>query len=164
MRLKKPSPRFASITPELVVEALNLGEHVTFDELLDAVTKAHGKRIIIKEIDSSVIPSVTGLWVEKDDKSIILLPEGDNILHRNHAACHEFGHMLLRHEGCGVAENYMPSMFKHVGSSKGIKRILARSLGWNETEIAAERVAYLLSLALIPKDPEGLTDFERVFN
>lgn len=163
MRLRKPSST-EEVTPELVVKALNLGEHITFDELLEAVTKAHGKRIVIKEIDSSVIPTVTGLWVEKDDKSIILLPEGDNKLHRNHAACHEFGHMLLRHENCGVSENYMPSMFKHVGGTKGIKRMLARSLGWNDTEIAAERVAYLLSLALIPKKPESSNQFERVFN
>ncbi|MCC3273256.1 hypothetical protein MUK71_03695 [Arthrobacter zhangbolii] len=150
-------------TSKAVVDALNLGEHVTFDDLLAAVTKTHGKPIELRDIDSAVIPSVTGLWIEKDKKSIILLPSGDNKLHRTHAACHEFGHILLRHQGCGGVETTMPSLFQHIGSRKGIRRMLARSLTWNATERAAEQVAYLLSLALLPKEPESPSSFERTF-
>lgn len=149
--------------PEAVVEALNLPNGVSFDELLAIVTEVHGKPIQLREIDGSVIPTVTGLWIEKTTKSIILLPTDDSPLHREHAACHEFGHMLLRHEGCGTAEPFMPSMFKHVGSSMGIKRILARSLDWNETERDAERIAYLLGRALRPNEPETPNEFERTF-
>lgn len=162
MRFRK-SPSNVRSTPEAVVAALNLGDHVTFDELLSIVTKAHGKPIELREIDNSVIPTVTGLWIEKEEKSVILLPAGDTTLHRNHAACHEFGHMLLGHEGCGGAEDFMPSMFKHLGGRKGIRKMLARSLDWNETELAAERVAYLLCIALLPKDPESPNEFERTF-
>ncbi|MCQ2001487.1 hypothetical protein [Arthrobacter zhaoxinii] len=150
-------------TSKAVVAALNLGEHVTFDELLAAVTKTHGKPIELRDIDSAVIPSVTGLWIEKDTKSIILLPSGDNRLHRTHAACHEFGHILLRHQGCGGVDTTMPSLFQHIGSRKGIRRMLARSLAWNETERAAEQVAYLLSLALLPRERESPSTFERTF-
>lgn len=145
------------------VRALELGGHVTFDELLAAVEEAHGKPIELRDIDHSVIPAVTGLWIEKDKKSIILLPAGDNQLHRTHAACHEFGHILLRHQGCGGVETEMPSVFQHVGSRRGIKQMLARSLDWNETERAAEHVAYLLTLALLPGNPESASDFERTF-
>lgn len=159
----RKNPRGERITPEAVVAALNLGDHVTFDELHAIVAKAHGKPIELKEIDNAVIPAVTGLWIEKTKKSIILLPASDSRLHRNHAACHEFGHMLLNHDGCGGPVDYMPSMFKHVGGTKGIKRILARSLDWNETELAAERVAYLLSQALLPKAPASPNEFERTF-
>lgn len=150
-------------TPEKVVAALNLGEKVTFDELVAIVARAHGKAIVLKEIDASHIPTVTGLWLEKDDKSIIILPAGDSQLHREHAACHEFGHMLLNHDGCGAPEPFMPSMFKHVGGRMGIKRILARSFNWNETERDAERVAYLLSRALHPREPDTPNEFERTF-
>ena len=150
-------------TSKAVVAALNLGEHVAFEDLLAAVAKTHGKPIELRDIDSAVIPSVTGLWIEKDTKSIILLPSGDNKLHRTHAACHEFGHILLRHQGCGGVETTMPSLFQHIGSRQGIRRMLARSLTWNETERAAEQVAYLLSLALLPKERESPSSFERTF-
>ena len=148
---------------EAAVSGLNLGDHVTFDELLDIVTKAHGKPIELRDIDHGVIPAVTGLWIEKESKSIILLPAGDNRLHRTHAACHEFGHILLRHQGCGGVETAVPSVFQHIGSRKGIKRMLARSMDWNETERAAEHVAYLLSLALLPGERQSTSGFERTF-
>lgn len=152
------------VTPEVVVEALNLGEQVTFDGLLAAVTKAHGKPIELKEIDNTVMPTVTGLWVEKDHKSIILLPAQDSRLHRNHATFHEFGHILLNHDGCGLSSTDMvQSMFKHIGARSGIKRMLARSLDWDDTERAAEHVAYLLSLAVLPLEPKSTSDFERMF-
>lgn len=162
VRFRKSAGRERA-TSKAAVAALNLGDHVTFDELLAVVTEAHGKPIELREIDHSVIPAVTGLWIEMEKRSIILLPSGDNRLHRTHAACHEFGHILLRHEGCGGVEAPMPSMFQHIGSRQGIKRMLARSLEWNETERAAEHVAYLLSLALLPKDRESPSDFERTF-
>ncbi|MCC3276553.1 hypothetical protein LJ753_11805 [Arthrobacter sp. zg-Y20] len=159
MRFRKPK----RATSKAVVDALELDEHVTFDDLLAAVTKTHGKPIELRDIDSSVIPSVTGLWIEKETKSIILLPSGDHRLHRTHAACHEFGHILLRHRGCGGVETTMPSVFQHVGSRQGIRRMLARSLDWNETERAAEQVAYLLSMALLPEDCDSDNPFERTF-
>ncbi len=153
----------ASAKPASVVESLNLGQRVGFDQLLEAVAEAHGKPIVIRNIDNSVIPNVTGLWVETEKKSVILLPERDSELHRAHAACHEFGHILLGHDGCGAASGPIPSLFQHIGRNNGIKRMLARSLQWNEDEKAAERVAYLLSKALRQKDPEGSSEFERTF-
>lgn len=153
----------ARATPPSVVEALDLGRWVRFDQLLAAVTEAHGKPIVIRNIDNSSIPNVTGLWIETEKKSVILLPEQDSELHRAHAACHEFGHILLGHGGCGAASGPIPSLFQHIGRNTGIKRVLARSLQWNEEEKAAERVAYLLSKALRQKDPEGSSEFERTF-
>lgn len=161
VRFRRPGRGRA--TSKAVVAALGLGEHVSFDDLLAAVAKTHGKPIELRDIDSAVIPSVTGLWIEKENKSIILLPSGDNKLHRTHAACHEFGHILLRHQGCGGVETAMPSLFQHIGSRQGIRRMLARSLDWNETERAAEQVAYLLSLALLPGEGESPNSFERTF-
>ncbi|MBF4993251.1 hypothetical protein ITX31_03875 [Arthrobacter gandavensis] len=146
-----------------VVEALNLPEHVSFEDLLAAVATAHGKPIELRDIDHAIIPAVTGLWVEREHKSVILLPAGDNRLHRTHAACHEFGHILLQHQGCGGVETATPSVFAHIGSRRGIKTMLARSLDWNETERAAEHVAYLLSLALLAGDRWSSSDFERTF-
>lgn len=163
MAVRFGKPARGRATSKAVVADLGLGEHVAFEELLAAVTKKHGKPIELRDIDSAVIPSVTGLWIEKENKSIILLPSGDNKLHRIHAACHEFGHILLRHQGCGGVETTMPSVFQHIGSRQGIRRMLARSLDWNDTERAAEQVAYLLSLLLLPKDPESTNPFERTF-
>lgn len=163
MRLRKTAAGERA-TPEAVVEALNLGDQATFDGLLAAVTKAHGKPIELKEIDNTVMPTVTGLWIEKDHKSVIVLPAQDSRLHRNHATYHEFGHILLDHDGCGLsASDRMPSMFKHIGARSGIKRMLARSLEWNDTERAAEHVAYLLSRAVLPLEHKSTSDFERMF-
>lgn len=53
-------------TPEATVEALNFAEQVTRGELLAAVTRADGKRIELKGVDNPVIPTVTGLWFEKN--------------------------------------------------------------------------------------------------
>lgn len=150
-------------TPEQVVEALQLGPKVSFSELLHKVTLAHGKPIILRSIDKAHLSPATGLWLEKDDRSIILLPEDVDPLHRNHSCCHEFGHMLLNHDGCGSQDVPMPSIFHHLGKVRGIKRMLARSLNWNDNEVAAERVAYLLSLALLGSEPTDVSDFERVF-
>ena len=150
--------------PEAVVAALNLSDQATFDELLAAVTEAHGKPIELKEIDNTVIPTVTGLWIEKEHKSVIVLPAQDSRLHRNHATYHEFGHILLNHDGCGLSPtDKVPSIFKHIGARHGIKRILARSLEWNDTERAAEHVAYLLSLAVLPLEHKSTSDLERMF-
>lgn len=155
--------RRAAPTPSSVVGALNLGERVGFGQLLTAVTEAHGKPIVLRNIDNAMIPNLTGLWIETERKSFILLPERDSELHRVHAACHEFGHILLAHDGCGAAAGSAPSLFQHIGRNNGIKRMLARSLQWDDAERAAERVAYLLSKALRPKDPESSSDFERTF-
>lgn len=172
------------MSPGAVVEALNLGDDLTFDDLLKIVEKAHGKPIEVKEIDNGMIPTVTGLWIETEKKSFILLPSKDRQLHRNHAACHEFGHILLGHETCGVAagasagsagssagsqcssssaQSLMPPLFQHIGRNTGIKRMLARSLHWNEAERDAERVAYLLSKALLTHGPDTSSNFERTF-
>ena len=164
LRFTRPAGRQRErAASKAVVAALGLGEHVRFDELLAAVSNAHGKPIELRDIDHSIIPAVTGLWIEKDQKSVILLPAGDNRLHRTHAACHEFGHILLQHQGCGGVDTATPSVFAHIGSRRGIKTMLARSLDWNETERAAEHVAYLLSLSLLPGDGRSASDFERTF-
>lgn len=155
------------MNPTAVVESLNLGDNITFDDLLEIVSRAHGKPIEVKGIDNAMIPSVTGLWIETDTKSFILLPSKDRQLHRNHAACHEFGHILLGHQTCGVTQaagaGTMPSLFQHVGKNTGIRRMLARSLQWNDTERDAERVAYLLSKALLKHSPDTSSNFERTF-
>lgn len=160
----------ARVTPESVVAGLNLGDQVTFDEVLAKVEEAHGKPIELREVDNSIIPTVTGLWIEKEKKSIILVPERDTRLHRHHTVCHEFGHILFNHDGCGLTSDdmltsadMMPSMFQHIGGRRGIKRMLARSFEWNETERAAEHIAYLLSLALLPQERASSSDFERTF-
>ncbi|WP_157884179.1 hypothetical protein [Arthrobacter alpinus] len=40
--------------------SLNLGDRVTFDELLTAVADVHGKPIALKELDLSAAPTITG--------------------------------------------------------------------------------------------------------
>lgn len=163
MRFRKAEAE-GSRTPEMVVKALNLSEQATLDELLAAVTEAHGKPIELKEIDNTVMPTVTGLWIEKEHKSVIVLPAQDSRLHRNHATFHEFGHILLSHDGCGLSPtDKVPSIFKHIGAQNGIKRMLARSLDWNDTEWAAEHIAYLLSLAVLPLEHKSTSDLERMF-
>lgn len=80
-----------------------------------------------------------------------------------HVICHEFGHILLQHEGCDGLAASMPSVFNHVGHERGIRRMLARSPQWNDMEKAAEEVAYLLSGFVLEKPIAPASDFERVF-
>ncbi|MEV7649065.1 hypothetical protein [Arthrobacter sp. NPDC089319] len=111
----------------------------------------------------SALPGLSGLWLETDIKSHILVPEDHSDLHRMHVICHEFGHILLDHEGCDGLAASMPSVFSHVGQRKGIKRMLARSPQWNDMEKAAEEVAYLLSRIVLAPPAAPISDFEKVF-
>jgi hypothetical protein len=150
-------------TPQAAVEQLQLPSQVSFDRLLEMVETTHGKPITVRLVPSSTIPGVSGLWLERDFKSLILVPQNHSELHRMHVICHEFGHILLQHEGCDGLAASMPSVFNHVGQKKGIKRMLARSPQWNEVEKAAEEVAYLLSRIVLDKPTVPASDFEKVF-
>ncbi len=150
-------------TPSTAVHHLQLPEMVSFDDLLAAVEHAHGKPIKISLVPSDTLPGLSGLWLETDMKSHILVPESHPKLLRMHVICHEFGHIPLRHQGCEGLVSPMPSVFKHLGGQRGIKRMLARSPRWNELEKAAEEVAYLLSSFVMQGAPTPASNFEKVF-
>ena len=150
-------------TPEAAVEQLGLPNQVTYVHLIRAVEVEHGKPIVVRAVPKSAIPGVSGLWLETELKSHILVQEDHSDLHKMHVVCHELGHILLRHEGCDGTAIPAPSIFSHVGRRKGIKRILARSPQWNDVEKAAEKVAYLLSGLIFENEADSVSQFERVF-
>lgn len=150
-------------TPQAVVDQLQLTSQVSFDSLLETVEAAHGKPITVRLVPDSTLRGVSGLWLETEVKSHIIVPQNQSELHRMHVICHEFGHILLQHQSCEGLAGSMPSVFNHVGQKKGIKRMLARSPHWNEVEKAAEEVAYLLSRILLEKPAAPTSDFEKVF-
>lgn len=150
-------------TPQTVVDQLQLTSQVSFESLLKTVEAAHGKPITVRLVPDSTLRGVSGLWLETEVKSHILVPQNHTELHRMHVICHEFGHILLQHQSCEGLAGSMPSVFNHVGQKKGIKRMLARSPHWNEVEKAAEEVAYLLSRILLEKPAAPTSDFEKVF-
>ncbi|WP_150109933.1 ImmA/IrrE family metallo-endopeptidase [Crystallibacter crystallopoietes] len=150
-------------TPQAVVAQLELTSQISFDVLLRSVEAAHGKPIAVRSVPGSTIPGLSGLWLETEFKSHILVPQDHSELHRRHVICHELGHILLQHEGCDGLAASMPSVFNHVGQRKGIKRMLARSPQWNDVEKAAEEVAYLLSRIVLDKPTAPTSDFEKVF-
>lgn len=160
---KANCPEVTRRTPGAAVEQLGLPSQVSYAHLLEAVELAHGKPIIVRLVPKSTIPGVSGLWLETEAKSHILVPQGHSDLHRMHVICHEFGHILLRHKGCDGLAASMPSVFSHIGQQKGIKRMLARSPLWNDMEKAAEEVAYLLSGCVLDGQTVPSSDFERVF-
>ena len=149
--------------PQAAVDQLQLAGQVSFDRLLEAVEAAHGKPITVRIVPESTVPGLSGLWLETDLRSHILVPENHSELHRLHVICHEFGHILLQHDGCDGLAASMPSVFNHLGQRKGIKRMLARSPQWNGVEKAAEEVAYLLSRLVLVKSTAPTSDFEKVF-
>ncbi|MBT2594058.1 ImmA/IrrE family metallo-endopeptidase [Arthrobacter sp. ISL-72] len=162
-RAGKGNPDLPGRTPQGAVDKLQLSSKVSFDVLLDVVEATHGKPIAVRLVPSSTISGLSGLWLETALKSHILVPESHSELHRMHVICHEFGHILLQHEGCDGLAASMPSMFSHVGQQSGIQRMLARSPQWNDVEKAAEEVAYLLSGFVLDKPTVPGSDFERVF-
>lgn len=149
--------------PKAAVAQLALPEQITLEYLLEKVSTEHGKPVVIRIVPDHVIPGVSGLWVEAARRSLVLVRSGLSELHRMHVILHEFGHILLRHEGCHGLSDAMPMIFQHVGRRKGIRNMLARSPRWNELEIAAEQVAYLLSHAVLDTPDLPVSDFERVF-
>lgn len=151
------------MSPRDAVSMLALPEQVTFDALLQTVSFAHGKPVTIRDVPRGVLSGVSGLWVESAKRSLVLVRSGLSELHRMHVVCHEFGHILLRHQGCEGLAASMPSVFNHVGRAQGLQRVLARSPQWSDTEKAAEEVAYLLSWAVLDKPPVPASDFEKVF-
>lgn len=150
-------------SPRKAVSMLALPKHASFEALLQAVSSAHGKPIIIRDVPGHVLSGVSGLWVESAKRSLVLVRSGLSELHRMHVICHEFGHILLRHQGCEGLAASMPSVFNHVGQTQGLRRMLARSPQWNEMEKAAEEVAYLLTSVAQQRSPVPVSDFEKVF-
>ena len=151
------------MSPRRAVAMLTLPEQVTLEALLQAVALAHGKPVIIRDVPGHVLSGISGLWVESAKRSLVLVRGGLSELHRMHVVCHEFGHILLRHQGCEGLAASMPSVFTHVGQVQGLQRVLARSPRWSNTEKAAEEVAYLLSSAVLDKPAVPASDFEKVF-
>ena len=151
------------MSPRDAVSMLGLPEQVTFDALLQTVSCAHGKPVTIRDVPRGVLSGVSGLWVESAKRSLVLVRSGLSELHRMHVVCHEFGHILLRPQGCEGLAASMPSVFNHVGQAQGLQRVLARSPQWSDTERAAEEVAYLLSWAVLDKPAVPASDFEKVF-
>lgn len=149
--------------PGTVVSALNLPEHISLDALLQEVSYVHGKPVTVKIVEEAIFHGVSGLWVESSQRSILLVRDGLSELHRMHVILHECGHILLRHRGCDGLLESMPSLFQHIGRKKGIKTLLARSPRWNELEIAAEHVAYLLSGYVLDNPSRPISEFEKVF-
>ncbi len=150
-------------TPHTAIEQLQLPNEVSFEHLLEAVEDAHGKPIKLRLVPSSTIPGLSGLWLETEAKSHILVPESHPRLLRMHVICHEFGHILLGHQGCEGLAVPIPSIFNHIGRQKGIRRMLARSPQWNDMEKAAEEVAYMLSPLVLEGPTAPVSRFEEVF-
>lgn len=150
-------------TPEAAVEQLGLPSQVSYGQLIKAVEVEHGKPIVVRAVPRSTLPGVSGLWLETESKSHILVHQDHSDLHKMHVVCHELGHILLRHEGCDGMALPAPSIFNHLGRHRGIKRMLARSPQWNDVEKAAEEVAYMLSGMVLEKEVVSVSQFERVF-
>lgn len=151
------------ITPRNAVSMLALPRHANFETLLQAVSSAHGKPISIRQVPGHGLSGVSGVWVESAKRSLVLVRSGLSELHRMHVICHEFGHILLRHEGCEGLTASTSSVFHHVGQTQGLRRVLARSPQWSDMEKAAEEVAYLLSFVTREKPSVPASDFEKVF-
>ena len=122
-----------------------LPSHLTWDGLHREVQRRHGKPIHIKPAPAGLGHDVTGLWLEKAERSWIFHAAGESELLRRHVVLHEYGHILLMHGGCELT---LGNAFSHIGGSRRIKTLLGRSSTWTAQEIAAEEAATRLAARL----------------
>ena len=117
----------------------------TWEGLHREVQRRHGKPIHIEPAPAGLGQDVTGLWLETDQRSWIFHAAGESELLRRHVVLHEYGHILLMHEGCELT---LGSAFLHIGGSRRIRTLLGRSPAWTPQEVAAEDTATRLAARL----------------
>lgn len=122
-----------------------LPDHLTWEGLHLEVQRRHGKPIHIEPAPAGLGQDVTGLWLEKAERSWIFHAAGESELLRRHVILHEYGHILLMHGGCELT---LGNAFAHIGGSRRIKTLLGRSSTWTAQEIAAENAATRLAARL----------------
>jgi hypothetical protein len=122
--------------PGRIAFPLEFSHGVGWDELVGQVTQATRKNVRIQAVGDASWRNATGALSRFPDQDLILIRYTDSPLYRTHSILHEFGHLLLGHDGCT--------------QSKDAVRDEAH-------EQAAELIAYQLAQRLYrPRDDEDL--------
>jgi len=132
-----------------VVDSLGIGRHASFDEVIDAVSTVCGKRLRLEPVDDATLAQLTGLWIETNDASYVFFRSTDPLVYKMHSIFHEFGHILLDHDGCELTATLSGVSLTANGLGGEIMRAKGRGLLDDRSEQLAEMIAYALSQKIL---------------
>lgn len=146
------------------IELLRLPASPTLPQLITAVERRYGKPLEFEEVEEAVMrPGITGRWIDLADKGVIQYRQGHRFWSR-HVILHEFGHILLGHKGKKADGLESGGFFSKVGGRRGISWMCRPvDIPLEDTERAAENLAYALGQTLTTLPTAEISDAERVF-
>ncbi|MFC4245002.1 ImmA/IrrE family metallo-endopeptidase [Gryllotalpicola reticulitermitis] len=86
--------------PAKNASVLGFSQGVGWDELVGYVTQTTRKNVRIQAIGDAHWRNATAALSRFPDQDLILIRYTDSPLYRTHSILHEFGHLLLGHDGC----------------------------------------------------------------
>ncbi|MGF3055401.1 hypothetical protein [Microbacterium sp. YY-01] len=135
-------------TVAAAIAALNLGEHISFDALTQAIEHQRGRRIQVSELkELGEYDGLCALLFYAQDRDLILHAHSDSQLHTQQFILHEFAHIILGHcddDGTSHDLSALDGLLPDIPASVR-SRALARSDLTSEQEIAAESLADILA-------------------
>lgn len=147
-----------------VIETLNLPAYPDLGDLVKAVEKKYGKRLVFEEgtVDS-LGEGVTGQWIDTASHGIVSYLRGAKAW-SVHIVLHELSHILLGHKGKPLDGLIGGSFFTGIGKRNGVSWMCrAVDVPLDEAEAAAENLAFGLARVLHAMPAKESTKAERVF-
>lgn len=144
--------RQAALSAQMAEQGLELPKFFTLEVLRNYLAADRNREIVIDELDDLPGTDVCGMWIELQDRDLILHAPARAPLHRQQIVLHEFSHMILKHnvDAIPIAPNatFMPSIDRTM-----ISHVLLRSSFTLEAELAAELLADRLSARIMHGPP-----------
>lgn len=139
------------------LEAFDLPASLSLGDMVARVESHCGKPLQLVPVSGTGWGRTTGLWIDLEAQGLIFYRKKDQTLYQHHTICHELGHIILRHKGCAELNGEIGrNMFRLLGQRRGVARLMARGYELNDSERAAEIIAFTLAEKL----QMGATDLE----
>ncbi|MDP9026946.1 MAG: hypothetical protein M3N46_05235 [Actinomycetota bacterium] len=146
-----------------LVSALALHANMTWPSLLAMMEEIYGKPIELRPVADRNWKQVTGLLLDAGDRVLIYYRAEHTILYQVHNIFHEFGHILLRDQGCKLSESVTADDVFTLGIREGFQRAYANGLEFDKPELVtneqtAEAIAYEIARHLRTRPPTVQTE------
>ena len=135
---------------ERALADLGLTGPITSDQVKATLEAHRGRPIYIQTAPAAMFDNAAcGAWWETEHIDLILVPEDADPMLQRHTVFHEFGHMILRHQGAACGTESITAVLRKIMPDLDPAKVLAmlaRSGYEGPAEREAEMLASLLTL------------------
>lgn len=142
-----------------IVTELELPPHPSWDAVQTRVAECFGKPLRVSALDGEAWDRVTGLFLESEDCGYVFYRASDPPIYQQHSILHEFGHILLHNDDCGILEQLPRDLVNANVVTGAIRSASARGLEVSPEELAAEAIGYALAEKLFGVDVSSESAF-----